>query len=48
MPFRKIVFYTIKCHSGGYYAVRQNMLANGASLHDVATVLVNRLRILGA
>lgn len=48
MPFRTLVRYAIKCHRIGYYATRQQMLKNGASLHDVAWVLAARLRILGA
>jgi hypothetical protein len=48
MSFRAIVTYCIKSHRIGYYATRQNMLRNGASLQDVHKMLAMRLRILGA
>lgn len=48
MSFKTIVSYCIKCQRQGYYATRQQMLKNGASLADVHKMLAMRLRILGA
>lgn len=48
MEFRSLVKYSIKMRQCGYYAIRQQMIKNGASLYDVAKVLSFQLRILGA
>jgi hypothetical protein len=47
MNFVDIVRATIKMNRIGYYAARQEMLKNGATLKDVHKALVFRLRILG-
>lgn len=48
MPFKSLVVYCSKIQRQGWYATRQQMLRQGADLHDVAKVLAMRLRILGA
>lgn len=48
MPFRSLVRYCIKSHRIGWYATRQQMIKQGASLADIHKVLAMRLRILGA
>lgn len=42
------VQWAIKASRIGWYAARQAMLKHGASLHDVAWVLVSILMIQGA
>ena len=48
MSFRSLVRFCIKSHSIGWYATRQQMIKQGASLSEVHQVLAMRLRILGA
>ena len=48
MPFRSLVLYCIKSHRIGWYATRQMMIKQGATLNDIHKVLAMRLRILGA
>lgn len=48
MSFRSLVRFAIKSHRIGWYATRQQMIKQGASLIDVHKVLAMRLRILGA
>lgn len=46
MPFRSLVRYALNAKSIGWYATRQQMIKNGATMQDVAHVLVFRLNML--
>lgn len=48
MTFREQVKWAMKSRRIGWYATRQGMLKRGATMHDVAWVLVSVLRIQGA
>lgn len=47
MTFKAKVSYAMQIQKYGYFTVKCMMLKNGATLQDVAQVLVWRLRILG-
>lgn len=46
MSFRNLIKYALNVNNIGWYATRQQMLKNGASMQDVAHVLVFRLNML--
>lgn len=47
MSFRSLIKFALRVNQIGWYATRQQMIKQGASMQDIAHVLVFRLNMLG-